>query len=248
MTLDLFSITIIFFGLGLGALVKGMAGNGLPLVAVPIIAIFLGVEHAVVAIQIPNIVSNIWLFYVYRSELKNAPLNRKMVIPSITCIIVGVWFLNSADKYVTILILTFILGGFLLLLSFKPDFKLEGRLKDIITPIASCVGGFAQGVAGISGPIFAPLLYSLKLTKEGYLFYNGYLYGIFNAVQLVTFIGLGMFTAEYFLEGLLALIPLAIFQYLGMRVSKRLSLKDFNRVVVFILCVVEGTLIWSIIG
>ena len=214
----------------------------------PIIAIFFGVEHAVVTIQIPNIVSNLWLFFVYRSEFNKTALNWHLVIPSIIFIIVGVWFLDTADKNLTVIILAIILGVFLLFLSLNRDFKLDGKLKDMLTPLTSCVGGFAQGVAGISGPIFAPLLYSLRLSKNGYLFYNGYLYGIFNFVQLVTFIVLGMFTIQHLLEGVLALLPLFIFQYVGMTISKRLSLRDFNRVVVIIMLVVEGSLIWSIIN
>ena len=61
MPLDPFALSVIFIGLGLGAIVKSFAGAGLPLVAVPFMSIFLGVEHAVVVIQIPNIISNLWL-------------------------------------------------------------------------------------------------------------------------------------------------------------------------------------------
>ena len=55
---DLYSLSIIGLGLALGAFVKGLTGMGLPLVAVPFMASFLGAEHAIVVMQIPGLVSN----------------------------------------------------------------------------------------------------------------------------------------------------------------------------------------------
>ena len=81
MPLDLFELLIVVMGLGVGAFVKGVTGTGLPLVAVPVISIFLGLEHAVVAVQIPNIVSNILLIGGHKKHLVSLSMRWNIVVP-----------------------------------------------------------------------------------------------------------------------------------------------------------------------
>jgi len=245
--LDPTALTVIFFALGIGAFIKGMTGGGLPLVAVPIMAIFLDVEHAVIVLQVPNVVSNVWLVWSHRRQFKEAPIKLDIMAPSAITLVIGVWFLSSADKQMTLLLLAVILGAFLLLLLAKPDFKLEGKTNKIVTPVASSIGGFAQGATGVSGPVYSPLLYALRLGKEPFVFYNGFLYGFFNVVQIGAMIWFGMFTTERVLQGVIALIPLFIFQYVGMKMTSRVSLTTFNKVVVAILVVMEAKLVWDVI-
>ena len=47
---------------------------GLPLVAVPFMAGFLGAEHAIVVMQIPGLVSNVWLVWRHRGTVRHRAL------------------------------------------------------------------------------------------------------------------------------------------------------------------------------
>ena len=47
------SLVIIFCALSIGAFAKGMTGLGLPPVSIAILAVFFGVEHAIVVTTIP---------------------------------------------------------------------------------------------------------------------------------------------------------------------------------------------------
>ena len=247
MPLDPFALTIIFIALGLGAVVKSIAGAGLPLVAVPFMAIFLGVEHAVIVIQVPNIVSNLWLIYANRSKIKETPLHLELVIPSAVAVFIGVWFLSSADRDLTGLLFAGFLGIFLVLIWLKPEFKLSGLTNKIVTPVVSVLGGFIQGSAGASHPIYSPLLYSLRLGRESFLLYSGLLFGFFNTIQVVGMLIFGMFTLQHFWQGLLALIPLFIFQYAGMKFSSRVSPALSNKMVLVILIAIELKLVWDVV-
>ena len=246
MPLDPFALTVIFIALGLGAVVKSIAGAGLPLVAVPFMAIFLGVEHAVIVIQVPNIVSNLWLIYTNRSKIKETPLHLELVIPSAVAVFIGVWFLSSADRDLTGLLFAGFLGIFLVLIWLKPEFKLSGLTNKIVTPVVSVLGGFVQGSAGASHPIYSPLLYSLRLSREGFLLYSGLLFGFFNTIQVVGMLIFGMFTLQHFWQGLVALIPLFIFQYAGMKFSSRVSPALSNKMVLVILIAIELKLVWDV--
>ena len=77
-----------------------------------------------------------------------------------------------------------------------PSFRLDGRTGRIVTPFASLLGGFTQGATGVSGPLFSTLIFSFRLRKEAFVFYNGLLFGLFNLVQIMAMIGFGMFTAQ----------------------------------------------------
>ena len=220
----------------------------MPLVAVPIISVFLGVEHAVIVLQVPNILANFWLIWSNKSQFKITKLRFDLILlPAIT-VVIGTWFLSSADKEATVILLVAILGAFLVLLWFKPGFKLANRTERVVTPVVGTIGGFLQGATGVSGPIFSSLLYSLRLSKEGFIFYNGLLYGFFNSLQLVAMVFFGMFTTEHLLQGLLSIIPVFIFLHVGMRMARRVSLSTFNRIVVLMLVAIEIKLIWSAIG
>ena len=244
-SLDLYSLLIIGVGLGLGAFIKGLTGMGLPLVAIPFIAGFLGAEHAIVVMQIPGLVSNAWLLWRHKGEVKAAPLRYNMILPACAFTILGVWFLEVMNDGIIILLLAIVVGIFLALLLFNPSFKLDGKIGRVCTPIASMVGGFVQGAAGVSGPLFSTLILSFRLSKEAYVFYNGLLFGLFNVIQIIVMLSLGMFTTQRFVEGCLALIPLLVFQFLGMRAMGYASQKVFTTAVIAVIVVMEIKLVWE---
>lgn len=245
MDLDVFALTIIFLAFGAGSFVKGMTGSGLPPIVVPIVAIFLGVETAVVVIQIPNLISNIWLVWGHRTQFSRTKMRYDMFISSAITVAIGVWFLSAVDKQITLILLAFVLASFLAFFWVKPDYKLDGRTGRVVVPVASLFGGFSQGATGISGPVFSPLLFSLKLDKEPFVLYNGLLFGFFNVIQIATMIWLGMFTTERLLWSLAALLPLAIFQVLGMKMTSRVSLTTFRKIIIAVLVLLEGKLLWD---
>ncbi len=243
--LDLYSLSIICFGLALGAFVKGLTGMGLPLVAVPFLASFLGAGRAVVVMQIPGLVSNAWLVWRHRGVVREIPLRYDLMLPAVVMTVFGVWFLGTATDNATILLLAAVVAVFLLLLIFNPSFRLDGKIGRIATPIASMAGGFIQGAAGVSGPLFSTLLMSFRLRKEAYVFYNGLLFGLFNLIQIIAMAGFGMWTWQRFFEGCLALIPLFVFQFIGMRLMGSISTRVFNGAVIAIIFVMEIKLLWE---
>jgi uncharacterized protein len=245
MPFDLYSLTIILIGLAVGSFVKGLTGMGLPLVAVPFMAGFLGAEHAIVVMQIPGLVSNIWLVWSQRRAASEVALRYDLLLPPVVTVVLGVWFLDFADERVTILLLAGSVAVFLVLLLINPSFRLDGRLGRIVTTLASSIGGFTQGATGVSGPLFSTLVLSFRLKREAYIFYNGLLFGLFNVIQIIAMLWLGMFTWQRTLEGLLALIPLFIFQYIGMRAMGAISARVFNGAVIGVIILMEIKLVWD---
>jgi hypothetical protein len=248
MLLDPYSLLIILVGLALGSFFKGLTGMGLPLVAVPFLAGFLGAEHAIVVLQIPGMVSNIWLVWSHRRSAAEIPIRYDMIVPSVITVVLGVWFLDVADEQIILLLLAGSVAVFLAVMLLNPSFRLEGVFGRVFTVIASAFGGFTQGAAGVSGPLFSTLIMSFRLKREAYVFYNGLVFGLFNVFQIGTMIWFDMFTWQRTIEGFLALIPLFIFQYLGMRTMGAISTMAFNAAVITVIVAMEIKLVWDGLG
>lgn len=246
--LDPYSLGIIVLGLAVGAFVKGLTGMGLPLVAAPLMAGFLGAEHAIVVMQIPCLFSNLWLVWRHRAEGKTTPVRYNMIVPAMLMTVVGVWFLDSASDGATMLLLAIAVAFFLGLLVLNPTFRMEGLIGQVGTFFASIIGGFCQGASGISGPLFSTLILSFRLNKEAHVYYNGLMFGLFHTVQIGAMLILGMFTVQRATEGCLALIPAIAFQYLGMRLMGHVSRRVFNGAVIAVIVLMEIKLVSQGLG
>ncbi len=64
---------IIGVSLAIGGLSKGLTGLGLPAFAIPVMAMFIGVERAVVMLVIPSIVLNGQLVWSHRDCVRDLP-------------------------------------------------------------------------------------------------------------------------------------------------------------------------------
>ena len=62
------SLIVIFVALAIGSFAKGMTGLGLPPTSIAILAVFFGVEHAIVVTTIPVAFSNIQIVWIARDK------------------------------------------------------------------------------------------------------------------------------------------------------------------------------------
>ncbi|MGH8881913.1 MAG: hypothetical protein ACRD0P_31950, partial [Stackebrandtia sp.] len=63
-------LVVIVAAIAVGAFIKGATGGGLPQIAIPVMAVFLGVERSVVVMAIPGVVANGWLVWSHRTEAR----------------------------------------------------------------------------------------------------------------------------------------------------------------------------------
>src|SRR3712207_1439719 len=106
-------------------------------------AVFLGVEHAVVVMAIPGVVANGLLVWSHRAE---APLTRHlpaMIGAGVVGSVAGTILLKSLDGRVLSGVLAVVILGYIVLSVAKPGFT----LPDPVTRIGSApVGLFAGGL------------------------------------------------------------------------------------------------------
>lgn len=239
------TLLIIFVALGAGAFSKGATGMGLPLIAVPIMAGFLGAQQAVIVITIPNMVSNFWIMWSYRSRFQNVPGLVFATMAGALGVAAGTWFLATSDERLLTLVLAVCVGSYLVLLAFRIELRFTGRFGRVLSPVIAVVAGVSQGAAGMSSAVVAAWVRAFHLEKEAYIFAASTMFLGLTTMHFLFVLAAGLFDLERLGQGALAVVPIAVFLPLGMRLTPYISKQWFNRVIVTLIIIMEVKLIWQ---
>jgi uncharacterized membrane protein YfcA len=233
--MSFFDITVIVAAIAVGAFIKGATGGGLPQLAIPVMAVFLGVEHAVVVMAIPGVVANGLLVWSHRAEAPHTRHLPAMLLAGVVGSVVGTMLLHSLDGRVLSGVLALVIVGYIVLALFKPGFTLPDSVTRVGSAPVGLLAGGLQGATGISGPLLTTWLHGFGMPPRAYVFALSSLFFVFSSVQTITLFGVGLYTPSRLLESLLALLPILVALPLGVRAAKRLSAQTFQRVILVLL-------------
>lgn len=236
-------LALIFVALGVGSFAKGVTGIGLPLFAIPLLASFIGVERAVVIMVVPSLASNVWLVWVHRRAAPPAAQTRSFLVFGVAGGLAGTWLLAAANARALTLMLALWLGLYLVMMIVRPQLRLSR--PQAAAPPWGFVAGAVQGATGMSAPVIAPFLSGLGLVKDAFVFSIALAFTLFSVAQVAAMLHFDLLTAERALQGMIALVPVAIFLPLGVRWARRLSAVAFQRALFATLVVVELRLLYD---
>ncbi|MGH3326679.1 MAG: sulfite exporter TauE/SafE family protein [Streptomycetales bacterium] len=239
------STLAVLAAVAVGAFAKGITGLGLPTVAVPVMAAFLGVEHAVVVMTIPGVVSNGWLLWRYRGEARGVRELPHLLVTGILGVAIGTWLLVRVDDRVLSLCLAAVIVAYVVVFLTKPGFALPARLTRLLSPVVGLASGALQGATGICGPLLATYLHGFRLRPRAYVFAVTALFLVFAVTQVLAVAQVGLFTARRLGEGLLALVPMAVALPAGMAFSRRLNHRTFDLIVLALLAFMGVKLLYD---
>jgi uncharacterized membrane protein YfcA len=242
------ALIVIFVALAAGSLVKGISGLGLPLVAIPVMAGFLGVERAVAIMIIPGILMNFWLMWTYRDHAVRIPSLPVVAAAGVAGVVAGALILSAVPDRYLVLFMAVWLGLYLLSLLCRERVRMPAVISRHAPLLVVGFAGIVQGAVGTSGPVLAPYVHSLKLKQPQYVFAVSVLFQIFAFTQLTSFLWLGLIDTGRALESLMACVPIAIFLPLAVRLSRFFSDRAFDMLIVALLLVIEGRLIWRLVA
>ncbi|MHA6689417.1 sulfite exporter TauE/SafE family protein [Devosia sp. A449] len=231
------SAIIMLVALGLGAVVKGATGMGLPLIALPVLASFFGLQHAVGLLVIPLIVTNGWQIWRFRAEASSPRLGFMpwFLICGAIGVGLGTWALIALPERALVLTLGIILLLYVALRLLTPHFSLSDAAARRWGPLAGTGGGILQGATGISSPIGVTFIHAMALGREAHVFTVSAMFLVFSVVQLPALWATGVMRPEWLVQGLLAMIPILLFMPLGQWISGRLSRQAFDRMILIFL-------------
>ena len=226
-----------------GALVKSISGLGLPIVAIPVMALFISLEEAVVIMAIPSLVSNVIMAFRARAA-RNATVDIPILATTGLCAAIAgsallIW-LPEESLLIALALAVFAYVGVTLL---HADLHISDTSRSWLSPTVGVAGGLMHGATGISGPIYGTYVHALRLPQEAYILSVTSLFAIAGIGQLLVLSSTGQFTTGLFLVGLAAIVPVIALIPLGARVRDRMSGERFNRLVLVVLTAAATTIV-----
>ena len=247
-SVSLWLVAIVLAAISIGALIKGVTGVGLPLVAVPAIASFTSVEEAVVLMIIPTFGSNLWLVANHRRFFTTLRQHISFFAAGFVGGIIGTFLLIAIDDRWLKLVLAVWLALYLIQYVLGDLLRSVFRAKGAGAAAIGVTAGAIQGATGVSAHMVAPYFNGRNLTPEGYAFLVASAFLVFSLAQLSTAAGTGLFTPARLSLGLIALVPALLFTRVGITLAGRISAALFQRILITLFVVMEIKLVADVAG
>lgn len=247
-TIDAGLVIVALTAISVGALIKGMTGLGLPLIAVPAIATFTSVEEAVVLMIIPTVGSNLWLVVTHRKFANLLSAQRGFLIAGFIGGIIGTFALVAIDDRWLKLTLAAWLALYLLQFAFGNFLQSLFQARGAAAAAVGMTAGTIQGATGVSAHIVAPYFHGRELSPEAYSFLIAGAFLTFSSSQLATAVTTELFTPQRLTIGLLALVPTLLFTRIGIVFAGKISAASFQKLLIAIFILMEIKLLSDVFG
>lgn len=227
-------LAVVLVAVVIGSTVKAVTGMGLPLVYIPIAALFTDVESAVVVIALPNLLANVVLAFGERdsvSETRDLPVLATAGV--IGAVLGTVLFVNVPEQPLIIALVVAIVG-YIALFFAKPDLQVGAAHSRRLAPGVGLVAGTFQGAIGISGPIVGSWIHSYRLERGAHIAAVTLLFSATSATQLGVLVVSGQLAGRV-AATMLATIPVLAFIPVGTRLRNRVSGRGFDLTIIVLL-------------
>ncbi len=240
-------LTIVLIAVVVGAIVKAVTGMGLPLIAIPIAALFVDLDDAVVTIAFPNLLANGVLAYRERSHIRETRDLPVLAGASVVGAVIGaIAFVSLPEEPLVILLIVAIIG-YVITFFAKPDLRVGPERSRRLAPAVGGVAGAFQGAIGISGPIVGSWIHSYRLPRGAHIFSVTSLFLVSGTTQFAVLAGSGELAGRVG-ASLLACIPVLGSIPVGAWLRNRVSARGFDRAVIAMLIASIGALAVKTVG
>ncbi len=224
--------TIVFF---LSGAVKGVAGIGMGLVAVPTMSVIFEPVLAVCVVAVPLVITNFWQGVIRAQPLLVFRRYRALFISMTVAMICSGYFAN----YFSVSVTSFVLGAMAVVFSLiNLGIRLPRFNENIDFPVQIVCGVVAGFVGGMTGLVVIPLvLYMIcrSVSKEEFVSALGLLL-LVSGLVLVMCYGLnGAMTLQLFILSLLASVPALFGVIVGESIRQYLDDQVFRKIVLYMI-------------
>ena len=242
---NLISIGVILAAAFLGAFIKGVTTMGLNLIAVPVIALFLDVQTAVLSVFLSKFLSDILMLvqskkgFTWRSSLRLSSfiISGAIAIPAATYLLA-----NATGRWLD-LFLGFSILAFVAYQLHPRPLTISRHHETGWGTAFGIAAGTTQGLSGVGGPYTAIYLYSLRLTTTEFVFLSSVIYLLFDFSQIGAVLSLKLYDQTRLFYAVITIIPVMAGTWLGIRLRGRLNPKMFKRSLLVLLVLSAGSLL-----
>ena len=198
---------VIVLALAAGGLTKGIAGLGLPAIAIPVMAIFLGVEQAVMVMVLPTLAANLWLAWRLRDCYGDVPEVPRIAIAGIPGIVAGAAVLYLASEKFLATVLALWVLAYLVLRFVHPQLSLSKPARHRLAAPVGFLSGTLQGATGICAPVIVPYVDALGVAPRTYVFVFSAVFMSLSLTHLIILGSLQAYSPLLFGQSALAVVP-----------------------------------------
>jgi uncharacterized membrane protein YfcA len=241
-------LAVALIGLTLGGFSKGALGVGLPLIAVPILALSMPVANTVAIMTAPIFLTNI--YQALRGGMLPEVLRRygTMGVGMVAGTAIGSQILITLDESTLYLIMGILVLSLPLARLLRINREISPASQRWLGPVFGLLGGVVGGISGFWGPIILVYLVALRMPKDLFAAAVGFLFSVASIAMSLFLTGHGVMDTEHFLSSLLACIPVFCGIYLGQRVRDRISQVQFERALSITMTVIGLSLLYRSVG
>jgi uncharacterized membrane protein YfcA len=242
-TLSLLGLCALAFVLG--GIVKGALGVGLPLVAVPLLSLWVPSPLAIALLLAPVLLSNLWQA-VEGGRLRSSVRRFGGLLLAqcvATVLTVRMTLSLSVEQLNTMLALVVLLA--VALMTWQPSLRISPQREQVVGVGIGLLSGMLGGVSSLTGPVIITYLMALKLPREDFI---GSISIIYLSAALPLYLAMMWFGRIGWTElggSALALVPMAVGLLLGKRLRRHLDEALFRRVLLAFLCVLAVILLFK---
>jgi uncharacterized membrane protein YfcA len=229
-------LVIILLAVIAGSTIKAMTGMGLPLIAIPIAALFVDIDDAVVVIALPNVLANGTLALRERAHWPETRDLPTLLVSGVAGAICGTLLFVNVPEQPLVAALVLAIGFYVALFFLHPDLRTSPEQSRRLAPFVGTIGGAFQGAIGISGPIVGSWIHSYRLGRGAHILSVTVLFLVTGATQLAVLVADGELSGRL-AATLLACIPVLASIPLGTRLRDRVSGRGFDLAIIAVLCV-----------
>ncbi|MDD9999595.1 MAG: sulfite exporter TauE/SafE family protein [Rhodospirillaceae bacterium] len=240
---------VIVLALAAGGLNKGITGLGLPGIAVPIMAIFLGVEQAVMIMVMPTLITNLWLTWRLRDCYREVPEVARVAIAGVPGIALGAAVLYLASEKFLATVLALWVLAYLVLRFMHPELSLARKARYRLAFPVGFASGTLQGATGICAPVIVPYVDAIGANPRTYVFTFSAVFMSLSLTHLIILGSLQAYTPLLFGQSLLAVVPAMIFVPVGNWLRQFIRPEFFSVLIRVLLFVTAARLLygaWSV--
>ncbi|HEY4324656.1 MAG TPA: sulfite exporter TauE/SafE family protein [Mucilaginibacter sp.] len=219
-------IALTFFAAGF---VKGVAGMGLPTVAMGVLSVIMPPISAASLLVIPSFVTNFWQLFAGPNFLGLIKRLWVMMLGILVGTLAGSWLLTSTNTiYASVG-----LGAALILYAvhglFAKPLSVPARLESLLSPVIGLTTGLINGGTGIFTLPAVPYLQALGLSKDNLIQALGLSFTVSTIALAAGLARGGAFHLGNIALSALAISPALLGMWVGTMVRKRINPTTFRR-------------------
>jgi uncharacterized protein len=219
----------------LAGFVKGVAGLGLPTIAIALMAASIGLKEGIALMVVPTIVTNIWQAFAGGQFIAIARRFWSLLLATVIGAWIGAGILADADSTLLSVILGVLLFAYSVIGLSRAPIPRPGRAEPWLSPLMGATGGL---MGGMTGSIAVPgILYiqALDLPRDTLVQALGITFLVFTVALGTSLTSHGLMSSETGLVSLAATLPAIGGMVLGQLVRQRMTEGMFRPVFFLVL-------------